>query len=142
MFGSEEELADRLFAYRERFQRDFLIDLIGYRRHGHNEGDEPAYTQPKMYERIRDLPTVRQRYATTLAEQGVLSAEDADARYDAAYQHLLDLQRAGKGGLDYVFRDGVNLDDLVAEAVRPFALDASRANTEIDFQRLRSSAAS
>ncbi len=84
-------------AYRERFGGDALIDLVGYRRHGHNEGDEPAYTQPTMYERIRDLPTVRQRYATTLVEQGVLSAEEADARYDAAYQHLLDLQQAFKG---------------------------------------------
>ncbi|HEU4829860.1 MAG TPA: multifunctional oxoglutarate decarboxylase/oxoglutarate dehydrogenase thiamine pyrophosphate-binding subunit/dihydrolipoyllysine-residue succinyltransferase subunit [Gemmatimonadales bacterium] len=84
-------------AYRERFGEDALIDLVGYRRHGHNEGDEPAYTQPKMYERIRDLPTVRQRYAATLVEQGVLTAEDADARYDAAYQHLLDLQQAFKG---------------------------------------------
>ncbi len=84
-------------AYRERFGGDALIDLVGYRRHGHNEGDEPAYTQPKMYERIRDLPTVRQRYAATLVEQGVLTAEDADARYDAAYQHLLDLQQAFKG---------------------------------------------
>ena len=84
-------------AYRERFGEDALIDLVGYRRHGHNEGDEPAYTQPKMYERIRDLPTVRQRYAATLVEQGVLSAEDADARYDAAYQHLVDLQQAFKG---------------------------------------------
>ena len=84
-------------AYRERFGGDALIDLVGYRRHGHNEGDEPAYTQPKMYERIRDLPTVRQRYASMLVEQGVLTAEDADARYEAAYQHLLDLQQAFKG---------------------------------------------
>ena len=47
------EAARLAFAYRERFQRDFLIDLIGYRRHGHNEGDEPAFTQPLMYQTDR-----------------------------------------------------------------------------------------
>ena len=50
------EAARLAFAYRERFQRDFLIDLIGYRRHGHNEGDEPAFTQPLMYQKIAVAP--------------------------------------------------------------------------------------
>ena len=84
-------------AYRERFGGDTLIDLVGYRRHGHNEGDEPSYTQPRMYERIHDLPTVRQRYAAALVQQGVLSEEDADARYESAYQRLVDIQQAFKG---------------------------------------------
>ena len=51
------------FAYRERFHNDFLIDLIGYRRLGHNEGDEPAFTQPLMYQKIEQHPTVRQIWA-------------------------------------------------------------------------------
>ena len=46
-------------AYRDTFRRDAVIDLVGYRRHGHNEGDEPTYTQPLMYERIKELPPVR-----------------------------------------------------------------------------------
>ena len=50
-------------AYRDKFHQDILIDLVGYRRHGHNEGDEPAYTQPVMYERIKNLPPVRELYA-------------------------------------------------------------------------------
>ena len=50
-------------AFRERFERDVLIDLVGYRRWGHNEGDEPAYTQPQMYERIAEHPPVAELYA-------------------------------------------------------------------------------
>ena len=50
------EAARLAFAYRATFQRDFLIDLIGYRRHGHNEGDEPAFTQPLMYQKIASAP--------------------------------------------------------------------------------------
>jgi 2-oxoglutarate dehydrogenase E1 component len=68
------EAARLAFAYRERFQRDFLIDLIGYRRHGHNEGDEPAFTQPVMYQRIAVHPTVREIWAHTLQERGAIGA--------------------------------------------------------------------
>jgi 2-oxoglutarate dehydrogenase E1 component len=64
--------------YRARFHRDFLIDLIGYRRWGHNEGDEPAFTQPLLYERIATHPTVRALYAKELVAEGVVSAEEAD----------------------------------------------------------------
>ena len=86
-------------AYRERFHEDVLIDLVGYRRHGHNEGDEPSYTQPLMYERIRDLPRVRERYAAQLVEQGVLTAEEAELQYTAGYQRLVDIQQAFKASM-------------------------------------------
>ena len=82
--------------YRERFREDVLIDLIGYRRHGHNEGDEPAYTQPLMYERIKAHRSARELYAASLVTDGILSAEEATARYDAAYQHLIDQQQGFK----------------------------------------------
>ena len=64
--------------FRQTFNRDALIDLIGYRRFGHNETDEPAYTQPLMYERIKKHPPVRKIYAEQLAGDGVLSSEEAD----------------------------------------------------------------
>ena len=67
------------FAYRARFKRDFLIDLVGYRRYGHNEGDEPAFTQPVMYQKVQSQPTVREKWAKTLESRGVLQAGEADA---------------------------------------------------------------
>jgi 2-oxoglutarate dehydrogenase E1 component len=66
-------------AYRERFGRDALIDLIGYRRFGHNEQDEPAYTQPAMYELIKKHPPVRKLYADQLVERGLVTREEVDA---------------------------------------------------------------
>ncbi len=85
--------------YRDRFHEDALIDLVGYRRHGHNEGDEPTYTQPLMYSRIKGLPTVRERYAAQLVAAGRLSAEEAEQRYAAAYQHLVETQQGFKASL-------------------------------------------
>ncbi len=86
-------------AYRDRFHQDVVIDLVGYRRHGHNEGDEPAYTQPLMYERIRNLPSVRDRYARTLVEAGVITQEEADRQAEQAYQRLVEIQQAFKSSM-------------------------------------------
>ncbi|MGD0491017.1 MAG: 2-oxoglutarate dehydrogenase E1 component [Steroidobacteraceae bacterium] len=69
-------------AYRRKFHKDVVIDLVCYRRHGHNEADEPAATQPLMYKVIRKKPTVRQLYADKLVAQGVLSAAEASAMID------------------------------------------------------------
>ncbi len=65
-------------AYRQQFKRDFLIDLVGYRRHGHNEGDEPTYTQPVLYERIKAHPTPRQVWGQRLIAEGVATQQDVD----------------------------------------------------------------
>jgi 2-oxoglutarate decarboxylase len=66
-------------AYRERWSRDIVIDLIGYRRYGHNETDEPAYTQPKMAAQIRSHPPVSEIYAGKLVKEGVVSPEDVES---------------------------------------------------------------
>ena len=65
-------------AYRERWGRDIVIDLIGYRRFGHNETDEPAYTQPLMAAKIKAHPPVSEIYAEKLIAEGVVSAEDVE----------------------------------------------------------------
>lgn len=64
--------------YRLTFHNDVVIDLVCYRRQGHNEADEPMMTQPQMYQRIRQLPTTRQLYADRLANEGLITPEDAE----------------------------------------------------------------
>jgi 2-oxoglutarate dehydrogenase E1 component len=76
-------------AYRQRFHSDVVIDLVCYRRHGHNEGDDPSYTQPILYERIRSRPPVRKLYTDRLITEGVLTGEDA-AALDADLTERLD----------------------------------------------------
>jgi multifunctional 2-oxoglutarate metabolism enzyme len=82
-------------AFREEFRQGVVIDLIGYRRFGHNETDEPAYTQPRMYEVIRKHPSVRKLYADRLVEQGMIAPEEPDrllkeaqARLAAAHEQV------------------------------------------------------
>jgi 2-oxoglutarate dehydrogenase E1 component len=65
--------------FRRRFGHDVVVDLVGYRRWGHNEGDEPAYTQPLMVEQIQQQPSVREQYAAQLVTEGVVTEEEANA---------------------------------------------------------------
>jgi 2-oxoglutarate dehydrogenase E1 component len=86
--------------YRQTFGKDVVIDVVCYRRHGHNEADEPAATQPSMYHAIRKHPTVRQLYASRLVEKGVIDATLAD-QMNEDYRSRLDagqpLSHAGLG---------------------------------------------
>jgi 2-oxoglutarate dehydrogenase E1 component len=75
-------------AFREEFRRGVVIDLIGYRRYGHNETDEPAYTQPVMYAKISEHPPVRKLYADALIKEGVISAEEAERQLKEASERL------------------------------------------------------
>ncbi|MGH7582504.1 MAG: multifunctional oxoglutarate decarboxylase/oxoglutarate dehydrogenase thiamine pyrophosphate-binding subunit/dihydrolipoyllysine-residue succinyltransferase subunit [Gemmatimonadales bacterium] len=81
-------------AYRMRFHSDVLIDLVGYRRHGHNEGDEASFTQPIMATKIKTHPTLRRLYATTLEQAGILAANEADALAQQLYERLIEIQTA------------------------------------------------
>ena len=67
------------FAFRQEFGHDVLIDLIGYRRYGHNEADEPAYTQPEMTAKIKAKKAVRELYSNALLQDGTLTQEESDA---------------------------------------------------------------
>ena len=84
-------------AYRERFGKDILIDLVGYRRHGHNETDEPSFTQPELYKLVKAHPTPRQVWGTRLVGEGVVSDADVeriDKEFAAKLGKVLDDMRA------------------------------------------------
>jgi 2-oxoglutarate dehydrogenase E1 component len=84
--GDEPEavvFASRMAAeFRQRFATDIVLDIVCYRRHGHNETDEPAFTQPLMYRAIREQKTTRALYAERLHREGVIDANDAQKRWD------------------------------------------------------------
>lgn len=80
-------------AYRERFLKDVIIDLVGYRRWGHNENDEPTFTQPEMYARIARHPTVRELWVRRLVQKGLVTQERADSMLQESIERLHALRR-------------------------------------------------
>jgi 2-oxoglutarate dehydrogenase E1 component len=74
--------------YRQRFHRDVVIDMYCYRKHGHNEGDEPSFTQPMLYDQIRSRPTPREVYAKHLVRIGTLTDEECDQIYERSFADL------------------------------------------------------
>ncbi len=72
--------------FRQKFNKDVVIDLIGFRRHGHNEGDEPSYTQPLMYQRVKDHPGVRELYTRQLIREGTLTREEVDQMIETVWR--------------------------------------------------------
>jgi 2-oxoglutarate dehydrogenase E1 component len=82
-------IAELALEYRQKFGNDVFIDMICYRRRGHNEGDEPSFTQPEMYRRIAARPSTSKVYTETLIRQNVMTEEDAQ-RLDDEYQARLD----------------------------------------------------
>jgi len=82
------EVTRLAYEFRKTFRKDVVIDLVCYRRHGHNEADEPAATQPLMYQIIRKRPTTRDLYAQQLQKEGVIAEGDAQKRLDAYRERL------------------------------------------------------
>ncbi len=84
--------------YRQLFHSDVFIDILAYRKYGHNEGDEPRFTQPTLYKAIASHPNPRDLYKKELLEQAVLSNEDislAEAEFDSEMEKQLDASRKG-----------------------------------------------
>ena len=110
-------------AYRAQFAKDFLIDLVGYRRHGHNEADEPAYTQPQLYDRVKAHPTARQVWGARLVHEGVCTTADVDADEQRAAAHFAQLFDQSKADL------GTSESDYEG-AETPVVLPATAVSTD------------
>jgi 2-oxoglutarate dehydrogenase E1 component len=113
-------------AYRRRFGQDVVIDLVGYRRFGHNEQDEAAYTQPLMVEQINGHPSVRELYEEQLIEEGVLTREEAEAfvtEVEAMLRAAHDRLKASFGVEGKVEHDGAIPRSNTAEPVTVVAAD-------------------
>ncbi|MBY0256884.1 2-oxoglutarate dehydrogenase E1 component [Methylobacterium sp.] len=122
--------------YRQKFGKPVVIDMLCYRRFGHNEGDEPAFTQPKMYQRIRKHPTALETYGKKLVAEGVLSQEQLDTR-KAEFRAMLDAEL--EVATNYKANKADWLDGRWAgfKAVREDVDDPRRGKTGVAVETLR-----
>jgi 2-oxoglutarate dehydrogenase E1 component len=121
------EVARVAFAFRARFEKDFVVNLVGYRRHGHNEGDEPSFTQPLLYERIASHPTVRELWAGALVERGAVRKDRPEL-----------LVRARMEKLEVELHSLQPEHALVEPTFEPAPAGAARkARTQVPLDRLR-----
>ena len=119
--------------YRQRFKKDVVIDMICYRRHGHNEGDEPMFTQPGMYKKIAAHPTTFQIYSQKLVHEGLLTQEELD-RQIADFSHQLD--QAYEAAANYKANKADWFDGQWS-GLSVATGDARRGNTGVNPERLQ-----
>jgi 2-oxoglutarate dehydrogenase E1 component len=79
--------------YRQKFKKDVIIDIVCYRKYGHNESDEPAFTQPEMYRLIKDHASPHQVYAQRLIDEGITNAEEVSSTVDVCIEELVQAQK-------------------------------------------------
>ena len=119
------------FEYRQIFKKDVVIDLFGYRRHGHNEGDEPGFTQPIMYAKIKNHPSVREIYQKKLLEQNVITENEIKKIAD-------DLHKKMNVSIDKIRKESKNFegDQILAVPKKMIETIHSEKNTSISEQVL------
>ena len=122
------------FAYRQEFGHDVLIDLIGYRRFGHNEADEPAYTQPEMYAVIKKHPPVRELFARQLIEGGVVAEQESTEMTDAVWALLSETHQELK---DRIAAATENADEHATGEYKLDRTPSPEVQTAVGFDRLR-----
>jgi 2-oxoglutarate dehydrogenase E1 component len=123
------------FAFREEFGRDVLIDLIGYRRFGHNEADEPAYTQPEMYAKIKAKKRTAELFAEHLVEAGVITREEVQRQQQEVWDNLTNLHQRLKARIADAAEAGE-----VDQGTGEYQLDRSpspEVKTAVSAERLR-----
>ena len=123
------------FAFRKEFGHDVLIDLIGYRRFGHNESDEPAYTQPEMYAKIKAKKRVSELWAERLVADGVVTQEEVDKQAQGVWDDLTLLHQRLKAKIAAAAEHGGD-----SESTGEYQLDRSpspEVSTAVPADRLR-----
>jgi 2-oxoglutarate dehydrogenase E1 component len=123
------------FAFREEFGHDVLIDLIGYRRFGHNESDEPAYTQPEMYATIKGKPRVSELWADQLIERGVITRAEVDAQLQAVWDEMTTAHQELKAQISQAQENGASSEHPTGE----YQLDRTKSpevHTAVDAEVL------
>jgi multifunctional 2-oxoglutarate metabolism enzyme len=123
------------FAFRQEFGHDVLIDLIGYRRFGHNESDEPAYTQPEMYAKIKEHKRVAELWAKRLVAEGVVTREQVEKLEQEVWDNLTTLHQRLKAKIAAAAEQGA-----VEEGTGEYQLDRSpspEVDTAVPAARLR-----
>jgi 2-oxoglutarate dehydrogenase E1 component len=116
--------------YRAKFGKDFLIDVVGYRRHGHNETDEPSFTQPELYKRIRSHPSPREVWGTRLVAEGLVTDAEVKKLDADAAANFDRIQTAMKSG-------EIHPPEHRAPKEGEADLSAASADTGVDADRLR-----
>ncbi len=119
--------------YRQKFKKPVIIDMFCYRRYGHNEGDEPAFTQPLMYQKIRSHPTVTELYAEQLIKEGVLTKEEVETMKSEVRAMLDEEFEAG----DIYKPNKADWLDGRWSAIGFAEDEARRGNTGVDTETLR-----
>ena len=119
--------------YRQKFAKDVVIDMFCYRRFGHNEGDEPMFTQPVMYKRIKEHPSTREIYSRRLVEEGLLSQAEVDQQIKD-FEDFLD--REFDAGKTYEAEKADWLDGKWSGLGLP-ADDERRGKTGVEIERLK-----
>jgi 2-oxoglutarate dehydrogenase E1 component len=121
--------------YRAEFKQDVVLDIWCYRKHGHNEGDEPRWTQPKMYKVIDEKPTTREVYGNRLIAEGVITAEEFDAMKQAFYDKL---EEAYQGANSYKPEKADMLEGKwTGISISPEEAKKQRGNTGVDIKKLK-----
>jgi 2-oxoglutarate dehydrogenase E1 component len=127
-------------AYRAEFGKDFLVDLIGYRRWGHNEGDDPAFTQPRMYAAVEKQLTVREQFAADLVKRGIVRQGDPEAFLKAGldeFQRIREnVRRQPEPSVTVGSSDGVDVTENSSPA-RGEVASARGAQGNPDWNRLK-----
>jgi len=124
--GDDPEAALRVtraaFDFRQQFHKDVVIDMICYRRHGHNEGDDPSYTQPLLYRKIREHPPVAEVYGARLVREGVLDASgvaEMRRRIAARFSEAYDAAQKHAEHFEYQELSAVSVDEAASLPAHP-----------------------